>query len=182
MRAAVRKLMASPCGVPVLAVVQSTRHHAWWLFACLLSLLCLPGAAWAQLTIKTPGDSGYNSPPAQANLRTVDFGTLTLANEVSASRVSTGGTGTLTFPSSSQPQNFSGAYAELDSGTGSSGKTATINFLGSGTNYVGFLWAVAVNNPDTLKVTYTLSNNTTLTVSNCQSSNSGCVAGYVPGS
>ncbi|HIV73440.1 MAG TPA: hypothetical protein H9903_21075 [Candidatus Aquabacterium excrementipullorum] len=112
----------------------------------------------------------------------MDFGTLTLANEVSASRVSTGGTGTLTFPSSSQPQNFSGAYAELDSGTGSSGKTATINFLGSGTNYVGFLWAVAVNNPDTLKVTYTLSNNTTLTVSNCQSSNSGCVAGYVPGS
>ena len=144
-------------------------------------LMAVPlGSAWAQLTIKTSGDPGYNSPPSVANMRTVDFGSLTLANEVSASRISTSGT-SLTFPSSGQPTSFSGAYAELDSGTGSA-RTSTITFRGSGTNYVGFLWAVAVNNPDTLKVTFTHSNGTSLTVSNCQSSSSGCVGGYVPGS
>lgn len=144
-------------------------------------LMALPLApAWAQLTIKTLGDPGYNSPPPMANMRTVDFGTLTLANEVSASRVSTSGPN-LTFPSNGQPTSFSGAYAELDSGTGSA-RTSTITFRGNGTNYVGFLWAVAVNNPDTLKVTFTHSNGTSFTVSNCQSSSTGCVGGYVPGS
>jgi hypothetical protein len=157
-------------------------YRRGWLCAvwmCLFMVVPLE-SAWAQLTIKTSGDAGYNSPPALTGLRTVDFGTLTLANEVAASRVSTAGT-SLTFPASGQPTTFSGAYAELDSGTGSA-RTSTINFRGNGTNYVGFLWAVAVNNPDTLKVTFTHSNGTSLTVSNCQSSSTGCVGGYVPGS
>lgn len=150
-----------------------------WSAGALLALLLAP-PAWAGFTVQISGESGFNAPPALPNLRTVNFDAVTLAGEVSASRLTTGGTA-MTFPGTGQPPSFTSKYGQVDSGTGASGVTSTINFLGGGTSYVGMLWATSVDNQNTLKITVTHDNGSTAVLSNCQSSTTGCVGGYVPG-
>ncbi|RZI79676.1 MAG: hypothetical protein EOP38_24770, partial [Rubrivivax sp.] len=141
-------------------------------------LLC--GAAWPAATLLVSGQAGYGVPTAQSGLRTVDFTTTALASDVAASRLTLGGTA-MTFPAvvGGSPADFAQNYGSLNSGT-TSVQTSTINFQGGGTTYVAFHWFVSVDRENTLKVRFTLSDASTVTVSNCQAIVPGCVGGYVP--
>lgn len=152
---------------------------------CLALLLWPWQAAQAGWVMTTTGQAGFNTPTAYANLRTVDFSTVTLAAEQTATRLSyssslASGASIKYNDTSTGLTGFAGNSVELASGT-SGTSSLTINFPNGGTSYVAFLWGLSVKDENSQYVTYTFSDSTTVTLYNCQStSNASCVGTYVP--
>jgi hypothetical protein len=160
---------------------------------CLWLLWC----AWpavAGLTVYANGDSGFNNPNPVANLRTIDFATVTMATEQTASRItytsSTPGsgqsvvynaTGVTSSSGATGLAGFSGNSMRLTTGTSTSTVSQTVTFSGGGTPYVAFLWGVSVKDENSMAVVLTLSSGGPVTLRNCQSTTSNlCVAYYAP--
>ncbi len=149
-------------------------------------LACPWQPAQAGWVMTTTGQAGFNTPTAYANLRTVDFSTVTLAAEQTATRLSyssslASGASIKYNDTSTGLTGFAGNSVEIASGTGASASSLTINFPNGGTSYVAFLWGLSLKDENSQYVTYTFSDNTTVTLYNCQSTaTSTCVGQYVP--
>jgi len=146
----------------------------------LLLSLALVAPAWAQLSFIGSSQTGFKPQTfTDANLKTVDFSTVTLANASgigSSTSIGSGGGFTATA-NTSLPTGFTGNYAQVSSGTGSAnGSKLVVSFTG-GTRYVSFLWNLQTGDSDN-SVKFNLSNGSSVTISNCSSNTSGCVGGY----
>lgn len=144
--------------------------------ATLASLAWFSHQACAQISVALQSTGPLSVP---GTMKTVDFGTTTLANVGGlAASQSIGSGGSITTQTTSHPQGFSGAYLKVTSGTSTTtGSTQTLTFSGSGTSYVTFLWNLGSGNSE-LKVTFTLSDGSTVTVANCAGTSSSCVGSY----
>jgi MSHA biogenesis protein MshQ len=159
---------------------------ARWL-AMGLMLLAMPWQmAWAGWSATTLGDAGFNTPTAFANLRTLNFDTVTVAAEQAAGRLTytdvlaSGGVLNL-LTSSTGLDGFSGKSASVSSGNSGGVSSMTFNFPNGGTSYVAFTWGLSIKSQNSQYVTYTFSDGSTQTLYNCQStSNANCVGSYVP--
>lgn len=167
------------------------------LLAC--SLAMLMSQAHAGLSVYT---NGTTSPPnPAANQRTIDFDSVTLANEVSAGKISYSASpgdcdryyllfvgwlcwawsdpGSVSYTSSSSLTGYSGNVMDLYSGVNSNTTSMTVNFTNP-TPYVGFLWGVEFVSQNSMQVKLTLADNTVVTLKNCgDTSNVQCMARYV---
>ncbi|MBI5927554.1 MAG: hypothetical protein HY836_18360 [Aquabacterium sp.] len=164
----------------------------------LLLVLC-GTVAQAGLSVYT---NGTTSPPSPAaNQRTIDFDTLTLASEQTASKLTYSSAngdcnryyllfvgwlctlgsdpGSVAYNASSSLTGFSGNVMSLYSGVNANTTSVTINFANH-TPYVGFLWGVEFASQNSMVVNLTLADNSVVTLKNCtDSSNSLCMAKYV---
>lgn len=148
---------------------------------------CCIGPSFAGLTLYVNGDAGFNNPNPVANLRTIDFSTVTMAAEQTAGRITyssaTPGSGqSVSYTTTSTGlTGFAGNSMRLTTGTSTNTVSQTVTFAGGGTPYVAFLWGVSLKDQNALQVVLTLSDGNTVTLSNCQSTASNlCVAYYTP--
>jgi len=146
---------------------------------CMALLLAAP-AAQAQLTFLPSSQAGFTTQTyTNANLKTVDFNTVTLANApglTSATTLGSGG-GAFSATTANTATGFSGNSMLITSGTGSAaGSKVTYTFAG-GTPYVSFLWNLRTGDSDNT-VKFNLSNGTSVSVSNCSAATTTCVGGY----
>ncbi len=146
-------------------------------------LLLASGMAWAvangTVTVFSSGQTGFATPTfTSAYLNTVDFATKTLANSAGISQGgSTLNGGSWGTSSSSIPSGFTSTYAKLSSkANANTSAYTTINFT-NGTDYVSFLWFLATGDSDNT-VTFTLSDGSTQSISNCGTVVDTCVGGY----
>lgn len=173
-----------------------------WIRTCrawlLASLLACAFPVMAGLSVYTSW--GTLPPVREANQRTVDFSTTTLASEGNSRLrftssadtcpkllgsclpgTSSGGvnltaiiTGLLGFTG-----NTLGVYSGLDT-TGPSQAQAVITFV-KPTPYVGFMWNAQFVSENTQLINLTLEDNSIVTLKNCRESyNPQCVGAYVP--
>ena len=146
----------------------------------LLGLLLVAPAAQAQLTFIPSGQTGFTTQTyTNADLKTVDFNTVTLANAPGLTYATTLGSsgGAFSATTSTTASGFSGYSMQVTSGTGSStGSKVKYTFAG-GTPYVSFFWNLRTGDSDNT-VKFNLSNGTSVSVSNCSSNTTTCVGGY----
>lgn len=161
-----------------------SRLNTPFLCRALMWLWCCIGmtSAWAAtgtLTVLNPNQVGFNPQTFTSPLlKTVDFATNTLSNSPGITQgSSTLNSGTWGTSTSSVPPNFSGAHAKLSSKSGAnSSANTTLNFT-NGTDYVSFLWYLGNADSDNT-ITFTLSDGSSQSISNCGSNTTSCVGGY----
>ncbi|RRS03089.1 hypothetical protein EIP75_17360 [Aquabacterium soli] len=163
--------------------------------AVCMGLLCQQaawGQALGQFQVFTLGQGGYLSPESLTGLQTLTFNTgsppVTGTGITASSSLGAGGflatAGAISYSSvTSNEANFDSKYLQMTSGTGgSTGSTFTVNFSGSGTTYVSFLWNLAFSDDvEYLNVKYTISNGTTTStvdVGNCPQKTVDCIPYY----
>jgi MSHA biogenesis protein MshQ len=153
-------------------------RSAFAVFGLWCLLLGAP-AAQAQLTFIPSSQSGFTTQTyTNADLKTVDFNTVTLANAPGltyATTLSSGGAFSAT--ASNGATGFSGNSMQVTSGTSSaSGSKVKYTFAG-GTPYVSFLWNLRTGDSDNT-VKFNLSDGSSVSVSNCSANTTTCVGGY----
>ena len=157
--------------------------------AMVLGLCALTAhAGWQALT---SGQSGFNSPTAYVNLRTINQDTTTLSGE-GASRISyskyeaPGGwftsSGAVNYTAGNPGlSGFSGNSVSIDSGSNGSASSFTIQFNNGGTSYVAMLIGMSVKEDNTQWIRFTYGSGTQVTLYNCKDAgNATCIAQYVP--
>jgi len=146
---------------------------------CVALFLAAP-AAQAQLTFIPSSQAGFTTPTyTNANLKTVDFNTVTLANAPGLTYATTLGSsgGAFSATTSNAATGFSGNSMQVTSGTGSAGGSKVVYTFAGGTPYVSFLWNLRTGDSDNT-VKLNLSNGTSVSVSNCSATTTTCVGGY----
>lgn len=154
-----------------------------WRLPALVLLAMMSWPALAGLTVYTKNEAGFNAPTPVANLRTVDFSSVLLSGEQTASRLTytpsmASGASVSYTTTSTGLTSFAGNSMRITSGSSTTTSTLTINFQGGGTPYVSFLWGLSLADQNSLSVVLSLSNGTTVTLNNCESAASNLCVGY----
>jgi hypothetical protein len=162
-------------------LVRRPLSQPWLGFGVCFGLFLAAPAAQAQLTFLPSSQAGFTTQTyTNANLKTVDFNTVTLANAPGLTYAttlgSTGGAFSATATSNGAT-GFSGNSMLVTSGTGSAAGSKVVYTFAGGTPYVSFLWNLRTGDSDNT-VKFNLSNGTSVSVSNCSAATTTCVGGY----
>lgn len=169
---------------PLLPLFQRLAHRVspqpCLIFGLGLAWLVMAPAAQAQLTFLPSSQTGFTTQTyTNANLKTVDFNTVTLANAPGLTYATTLGSsgGAFSATTSNAATGFSGNSMQVTSGTGSAAGSKVAYTFAGGTPYVSFLWNLRTGDSDNT-VKFNLSNGTSVSVSNCTTTTTTCVGGY----
>jgi MSHA biogenesis protein MshQ len=167
-----------------LSVLQRLAHRPlsqlWLGFGVCGGLALATPMAQAQLSFLPSSQAGFTTQTyTNANLKTVDFNTVTLANAPGLTYATTLGSGGGAFSATTAntATGFSGNSMLVTSGTGSSAGSKVVYTFAGGTPYVSFLWNLRTGDSDNT-VKFNLSNGTSVSVSNCSAATTTCVGGY----
>jgi MSHA biogenesis protein MshQ len=152
----------------------------WLGFGVCVGVLVAAPAAQAQLTFLPSSQAGFTTQTyTNANLKTVDFNTVTLANAPGLTYATTLGSsgGAFSATTANAATGFSGNSMQVTSGTGSAAGSKVVYTFAGGTPYVSFLWNLRTGDSDNT-VKLNLSNGTSVSVSNCSAATTTCVGGY----
>jgi MSHA biogenesis protein MshQ len=168
----------------LLSALQRLAHRPlsqlWLGFGVCGGLALATPMAQAQLTFLPSSQAGFATQTyTNANLKTVDFSTVTLANAPGLTSVPTLGSGGGAFSATTlnAATGFSGNSMLVTSGTGSAAGSKVVYTFAGGTPYVSFLWNLRTGDSDNT-VKFNLSNGTSVSVSNCSAATTNCVGGY----
>jgi hypothetical protein len=140
--------------------------------------------------VLTSTDTGFNTPTAYANLRTVNFDAALLSGEgtrITTSRYEAPGgfltSGGAVSYATGGPSltGFSGNSAEIVSGSNGAASSLTVQFNNGGTSYVAMLLGISAKQENTQWVKFTYGSGTVETLYNCHSTtDANCLGKYVP--
>ena len=162
--------------------MRAQPRHLWW-WRCLthgvvavlwgLVLGSWSAGAWAGWQAITYGQTGFNTPTAYTNLRTINQDGTTLSGEGAAritySKYEAPGSwftsaGSVNYTGSNPGlSGFSGNAVSIDSGSNGSASSVTIQFNNGGTSYVAMLLGMSVKEDNTQWIRFTYGSGTQVT-------------------